>query len=259
MIEFTQRKFLSLSFEQQHKKCAEFIRQLYELAGTGADQDEWDAYNQLLTWMNIETNPQEEMSPKEMADRYHWHLQQAKMSKREHHLLPQVRKGDRQEAAQPWEIGIYLDHIRSAHNVGSILRTVEALRLGSIYFSEQTPFIDHKQVQDTSMGAYAWVNCAQEQDLAQLKRPLIVLETSPDAISLYDFIFPETFTLAVGNEEYGCSDAILEAADYLVEIPIRGHKNSLNVANAFAIVAGEISRQKRINFVEEIDAKKDDT
>jgi tRNA G18 (ribose-2'-O)-methylase SpoU len=39
-------------------------------------------------------------------------------------------------------------------------------------------------------------------------------------------------------------------ADYLVEIPLRGRKNSLNVANAYAIAAGEISRQKSLTHRE---------
>jgi tRNA G18 (ribose-2'-O)-methylase SpoU len=160
--------------------------------------------------------------------------------------LPKVRQGDRSTGEEIWPIAIYLDHLRSAHNVGSIIRTVEALALGSLYFSPKTPFITHKQVQDTAMGSIQWTSCYQEMDLSKLPRPIIVLETCQEALSLYDFIFPSSFTLVVGNEEYGCSDETLKSADFLVEIPLRGHKNSLNVANAFAMVAGEICRQKRL-------------
>lgn len=70
------------------------------------------------------------------------------------------------------------------------------------------------------------------------------METAAEAIPITDFEFPETFTLVIGNEEYGCSDAILAQADYVIKIPLRGRKNSLNVANAFAIAAAEISRQR---------------
>jgi tRNA G18 (ribose-2'-O)-methylase SpoU len=184
------------------------------------------------------------LSAQKIADEYHAHLQQARLSKREHHLLPRVRKGDRIHGEEAWPIAIYLDHIRSAHNVGSIIRTVEALSLGSIYFSPQTPFITNKQVQDTAMGTITWLKCYQGIALNTLPRPILVLETGEEAISLYDMIFPSSFTLVVGNEEYGCSNEALELADELVEIPLRGHKNSLNVANAFAIAAGEIQRQK---------------
>jgi tRNA G18 (ribose-2'-O)-methylase SpoU len=138
---------------------------------------------------------------------------------------------------------VYLERLRSAHNVGSILRTVEGLGLGTVYFAEGTPFIDHHQVKSCSMESYNWVNCFKIHSLSELPRPLILLETGDDATGVHEFQFPDTFTLAVGNEETGCSDSLLAAADCIVQIPMRGRKNSLNVANAFALTAGEIVRQ----------------
>lgn len=245
MYDFSEKKFLMLPFERQHKKLAELLRFAYEQLNKKEISEEIRVYNQLCTWINAK--PLESLSFKNIADRYHWHLQTANQSLKEHRLLPAIRKGDRQEGSVPWEIDIYLDHLRSAHNVGSILRTTEALALGSVYFSTDTPFIDHKQVQDASMGTYQWLNCYQGPCFKTLKRPLIAIETSDEALCLYDFLFPEAFTLVMGNEEYGCSDQVLAEADILIEIPLRGRKNSLNVANAFAMVAGEIQRQKREN------------
>lgn len=248
MYDFTKKKFLTFPIERQHKKCAELLHCLYsKLINQEEMEEERLIYQQLQDWMNEPMIPS--FSIQHIANRFHEHLQQAAISKKEHHLLPRVRKGDRQEGEKPWPIAIYLDHIRSAHNVGSIIRTVESLSLGSLYFSPQTPFITHKQVQDTAMGAIQWTDCIQGKELASLPRPIIALETSADALSLYDMIFPSSFTLVVGNEEYGCSDDTLKQADCLVEIPLRGHKNSLNVANAFAMAAGEISRQKRLLHV----------
>lgn len=246
MYDFTKRKFLALRHERQHRKCAELLHDLYaKLIHHQRIDLEWAYYQEFLLWMS--EVPPSDLSIQGVADRYHIHLQKAGLAKKEHHLLPQVRKGDRQEAEEPWPIAIYLDHIRSAHNVGSIIRTTEALSFGNIYFSSQTPFITHKQVQDTAMGANEWVNCFQGVELASLPKPIIVMETSPEALSIYDFDFPTTFTLVVGNEEYGCSDNALKLADTIVEIPLRGRKNSLNVANAFAIAAGEISRQRKLD------------
>ena len=95
------------------------------------------------------------------------------------------------------------------------------------------------------MGSHLFVHAHKNADLNTLKRPIIALETCDKALSLYDFLFPTSFTLVVGNEEYGCSDESLILADFIVEIPLRGHKNSLNVANALAIAANEIVRQQR--------------
>ncbi|MBA3722601.1 MAG: TrmH family RNA methyltransferase [Parachlamydiaceae bacterium] len=254
-FDFTKRKFSALPIGQKHKKCAEFLSFIFNQSDEKERKAILDAYKDLLLWMNDDTIING--SIKQIADRYHWHLQQANICKKEHHFLPQVRTGDRLVAEELWPIDIYLDHIRSAHNVGSILRTVEAFSLGTIYFSEQTPYIDHKQVQDTSMGAFEWVLCKRGTALKELAKPIIALETTQEAIPLHKFIFPEAFTLVVGNEEYGCSEESLKMADYIVEIPLRGRKNSLNVANAFSIVAGEICRQKNLTIVEEINEKKD--
>lgn len=243
MFDFTKRKFITLSREKQHKKCAELLRGVYlkEISQESCEAEK-ELYEQLLEWMEIAATPLPSIQI--IADLYHHHLRKASLSKKEHHLLPQVRKGDRFKREEPWSIAVYLDHLRSAHNVGSIIRTAEALSFGSLYFSPQTPFITHKQVQDTAMGADRWVSCSQGIPLSSLPRPIIALETSPQACSLYEMVFPSSFTLVVGNEEYGCSEEVLQNADFLVEIPLRGRKNSLNVANAFALAAGEIARRK---------------
>jgi tRNA G18 (ribose-2'-O)-methylase SpoU len=212
---------------------------------------EWTSYQQLLSWMNeqsLDSSRTDAPSFKDIAHRLHWHENQAKIYRREHRLLPPIRKGDRENAQETWPITVYLDHLRSAHNVGSIIRTIEAFSLGQVVFSEGTPFITHAQVQQTAMGTEKWVECKQGINLHQLPRPFIILETSEEAISLFDFIFPSYFTLVIGNEEFGCSDEALAVADRLIEIPLRGRKNSLNVANAFAIVAAEVNRQRLMDF-----------
>ncbi len=181
---------------------------------------------------------------KGLADRYHWHLSEAGRCLKEHNLLPPIRKGDREPKSDFLPIAIYLDNIRSAYNVGSILRTVEALRIGAVYFSEKTPFIDNEKVQRTAMGAAELVLAFRAVALLSLPRPLIALETSEDAEPVSEFLFPERFTLILGNEEYGVSEEALRAADHLIEIPMLGAKNSLNVACAFAIAAGAIRSTK---------------
>lgn len=238
MHDFIKRRFLEFSLTQQHKKCAEILYTLF----SDPSSNTFEIYNQIATWMNLE--PLENLSKEMISNRYHFHLKSAHITKKEHHLLPSIKKGDKEQACEAYPISIYLDNLRSAHNVGSIIRTVEAFRLGTILFSEKTPFIDHDQVKKTSMGSFEWVNCHKLNNFDSLPHPIIALETSENAISLYDFIFPEVFTLIVGNEEYGCSEHTLQIADYVLEIPLRGRKNSLNVANAFAIVASEIIRQK---------------
>src|SRR5690606_621236 len=146
---------------QRHKKCAELLRKCYEEKST-----DFAYYATLLEWMHF--LPYEHTDFQSLADRYHWHLQQAGLSLKEHNLLPSLRTGDRTAKLDFPNIAIYLDHVRSAYNVGSILRTAEALRIGKVYFSEKTPFIDNEKVQRTAMGAAEIVPCFQNVPLSDL-------------------------------------------------------------------------------------------
>ena len=239
---FTKRKFLQLDGKQRHKKCAELLRRLYESLHKNEPfpEEQFAYYNALLSWMKL--LPCEPFDLKRLADRYHWHLSEAGLALKEHHLLPAIRTGDRIAKREFPKVAIYLDGIRSAYNVGSILRTTEALRIGSVHFSPRTPFLDNEKVQRTAMGAAEIVPCFQSTPISELPRPLIALDTCDEAISVADFLFPPVFTLILGNEEYGISDELLKEADYLLQIPLYGAKNSLNVACAFSIAAAEIVR-----------------
>lgn len=240
-MKFAKRKFLGLELRQRHKKCSELLRSFYEKWEI-LDEEALSYYNDLLEWMKLGPFQIEDL--KVLADRYHWHLKEAGLFLKEHNLLPSIRTGDRIPKCGFPSISIYLDSIRSAYNVGSILRTCEALRIGSVHFSGKTPFIDNEKVQRTAMGAAEIVPCYKDSQLSELPRPIIALDTSDEAIGLNSFLFPESFTLILGNEEYGISNEALCHADYLVDIPLFGAKNSLNVACAFAIAASEIRKQK---------------
>lgn len=248
MFDFTKRKFLSLPIERQHKKCAELIRFLYEQKVEKKEREKLlGVYQTLQDWMDGNLLVLDDS--KSLVNQFHLHLKKAKMSLKEWNLLPVITHQDRDVVLEePGSIAIYLDSIRSAFNVGSIIRTVEAFSLGSLYFSPETPCVEHSQVQKTAMGTSKWVTCFKDIPLTDLPKPIIALETSPCAISIYDFVFPEVFSLVLGNEEYGCSEATLKQADFLLQIPLCGRKNSLNVANAFAIAAGEIRRQKKLRI-----------
>lgn len=233
-LPWTEKKFLSLPLEQQHKKASELLRHIHQ----GSEESK-DVYNQLCRWLSIPCI--DTFSIKLMSDRFHFHLHQANICWQEHNLLI-VRSQDRISLAPPLSVSIYLDNLRSAFNVGNILRSVEAFRLGKVFFSSSTPFIDNPKVQKTSMGTFDKISCSKLKSLDQLPRPFIALETADFADSIHDFAFPETFTLLLGNEEYGLSDTILKEVDFFVQIPLVGSKNSLNVASAFAIAAASIRK-----------------
>ncbi len=236
----TEGEFLRLSERFRHKKAARFLRIFHDVR----DPRHLSLYRRIENWLQL--IPLEETDFRALSDRYHFHLAKAGISWKEHNLLaPSFHQSDQSSSVSYLPIAIYLDNLRSAFNVGSILRTTEALRLGKVYFVKNTPFIDNLKVQKTSMETFNKVPCDRDMKLSELPRPLIALETDPYAPSVFDFTFPKSFTLMLGNEEYGLSKEALSLRDATVKIPLYGFKNSLNVASAFAIAAGVISHQHR--------------
>lgn len=237
---FTKRKFLSFPLVQQHKKRAELLKELYLTLSPPL----LTHYNEIQEWLKEKPLS---LNREAISDRYHTHLKKANFHFLEHDLLPYIAEGDHDTPLKPLRtVTTYLDHLRSAHNVGSILRTAEAFQLGPVVFSPMTPFTDHPQVQKTSMGASTQVTAQQTETLASLPKPLIAIETAKQAIPYRSFLFPKTCTIILGNEEYGCSEHSLKSADTIISIPLRGRKNSLNVANAYAIIAAEITHQHNL-------------
>jgi tRNA G18 (ribose-2'-O)-methylase SpoU len=240
---FQKKKFITLPSRSQHKKCSELLRHYLDEIDPEEKRRLEMHYQELVSWMQQDLALPS--SKKELADRYHWHLALANMQHKEHNLLPVIEKGDRLDADPFLHIDIYLDGLRSLHNIGSIVRTTEALRLGNILLSKSMQPIEQQSLAKCAMGTEAWVELGVARSIEELKQPLIALETTKDALPYYEFLYPNSFTLALGNEEYGLSDEVLQKADAFIKIPLYGRKNSLNVANAFAIVASEIVKQKR--------------
>lgn len=246
---FTKNKFLHLPYDMQHKKLSELLRNLYLLLIQKAPDmkevlERVERYEELSLWIDNKIDfTLDKKNISKIADLYHFHLKNAKMSLKEHNLLPSIRTGDRKFSKKPFlENFIYLDNVRSAYNVGNIIRTTEALRIGSIYFAKNTPFTDNKKVIKTSMGTSSVVPCYKDIPLIDLPSPRIAIDTASQAESIFDFIFPKSCTIILGNEEYGISEESLKLSDYIVEIPMFGIKNSINVAAAYAIVASEIAK-----------------
>jgi tRNA G18 (ribose-2'-O)-methylase SpoU len=232
---FTFKKFNSLSLRCRHKNAGEHLRILYEKSLPFDDH-----YRQMESWLMLPSIS----TIDEISDRFHLHMREAAVELQEHNLL--IKRFDTLSEAPYGPIHIYLEDLRSAFNIGNILRTTEALRLGTIIFSENTPNQDHPKVIKTSMGIASHVPCKQGK-IDACPRPLIALETMENAPSIFDFEFPETFTLLLGNEERGLKESTLQSADHIVQIPLVGSKNSLNVAAAFAIAAVNIKNALRVH------------
>jgi tRNA (guanosine-2'-O-)-methyltransferase len=73
---------------------------------------------------------------------------------------------------------------------------------------------------------------------------VIAVELARDAVALHDAPLGGDVCLALGNEDHGCSLALLAVADTVAYIPQPGRVGSLNVAAAGAIALAETRRRE---------------
>eukprot|EP00592_Proboscia_alata_P001263 CAMPEP_0194372682 /NCGR_PEP_ID=MMETSP0174-20130528/21077_1 /TAXON_ID=216777 /ORGANISM="Proboscia alata, Strain PI-D3" /LENGTH=333 /DNA_ID=CAMNT_0039151345 /DNA_START=31 /DNA_END=1029 /DNA_ORIENTATION=- len=138
---------------------------------------------------------------------------------------------------------IVLDNVRSALNVGSIFRTSDACALAMVITTGITPHPNGPgatKLAKSALGAQ-YVLPHQHFDttqqaidfLIQSNYHLVGLETTKLSRDLYnsqEVLFPPKTALILGNEVTGVDTQILQQMDSLVEIPMYGSKNSLNIA-----------------------------
>lgn len=147
--------------------------------------------------------------------------------------------------AQKGVFAVLLDNIRSAWNVGSILRSADGLGFTHAYLCGITPTPENEAVTKTSLGAEDSVPWSYHKDAVKLVKGLKTegwkvygLEQHARAIPLEsDGIAPALKILIVGNEVTGVDPELLELCDKIFYIPMRGEKKSFNVAIAFGIAA----------------------
>jgi tRNA G18 (ribose-2'-O)-methylase SpoU len=146
---------------------------------------------------------------------------------------------------------VILDNLRSAFNVGSIFRTADACGVERIYLCGITARPPNQKLDKTALGATEFVpweyRSSTHNALEQLSNdgvPVLCVEISPSSKSLWKVHFPERVGIVFGHEVYGVSEDILAMADGVIQLPMLGIKNTLNVATACGVVLFEALRQR---------------
>lgn len=161
------------------------------------------------------------------------------------------------------DIIVIAHNIRSTHNVGAILRTCDGLGAHSVLFSGYTPYpkqpkdtrLPHladkitRDIHKTALGAEKSVEnrCVNDvaDELQSLKAAgyrIVGLEQAEDSVLLTDYRPHEKTVLLLGEERYGLTPDLLNICDDIVEIPMRGDKESFNVSVATGIALYHLSQ-----------------
>ncbi len=151
------------------------------------------------------------------------------------------------------KILLIVDNIRSAHNVGALLRTADGIGVNDVVLCGITPYPAmeddtrlphiakkvHHRIQKTSLGAeqsQPWKYSPQTtqaiHEASTEGYAVVALEQNQNSIPLTKYACNEKIAIVIGNEVDGVSPEVLEACDSIIEIPMLGKKESFNVVEA---------------------------
>jgi 23S rRNA (guanosine2251-2'-O)-methyltransferase len=152
---------------------------------------------------------------------------------------------------------VVADGIVDPQNLGSILRTAEAMGVQGVVIPQRRAVGITSTVLKVAAGALEHIPVARvvnlSRALGQLKEAgFWIYGTTADAeqaIYTVDFTDRRPVVLAIGSEGDGLSLLTQKGCDHLVSIPLTGKTPSLNAANAAAMCLYEISRQRLSNML----------
>jgi tRNA G18 (ribose-2'-O)-methylase SpoU len=158
------------------------------------------------------------------------------------------------------EIIVVVHNIRSTHNVGSIFRTCEGFGVKKIILSGYSPYpltqndtrLPHlrdkltAQIHKTALGAESLVSFEYQPqlDINKLRDEgytIVGLEQDPRSININEYDVPSKIALLIGEEVNGIDKGTRILCDDIIEIPMKGKKESFNVSVATGIALYQLS------------------
>ena len=148
-------------------------------------------------------------------------------------------------------IYLVLDHLQDVQNLGTLLRTAEAMAVTAVLLPDRRAAAITPAVVNASAGAVEHLRVALTGNLVQALDRLkgvgvwvAGLDACPEAIPLGRADLAGPLALVVGAEGTGLARLVRERCDWLLEIPMYGQVESLNaaVAGSMALVAARQAR-----------------
>lgn len=142
------------------------------------------------------------------------------------------------------------DSVRSAHNIGAMIRNAECFGVEKIILTGLSPTPENPQVKKTTMGSDEvtdWEYCKSAVELVRLLKKdghtIWSIETAQNSCSIHSIeSIPKNLVLIFGHEQFGVSNELIQLSDKIVSIELYGQKNSLNVAISQAIVLDRVTQ-----------------
>ncbi len=144
---------------------------------------------------------------------------------------------------------VFLHNLQDPGNLGTVIRTADAVGLDGVFLSECCDLYNPKTVRST-MGSLFRVTISETEFeeafplFGQRGVPTFAAVVDGDAVSLTDCVFSQGGAVLIGNEGNGLPKEISEMCDEKITIKMRGNVNSLNAAMAAGIIMWELTRTK---------------
>ena len=169
----------------------------------------------------------------------------------------QLRPTDVKRLNRSWRratharLALLLDSVTQPFNVGAIVRSAAVFGVEQVWLCGNSARPDHPSVGKTALGTQRLITwelepspvAAAKAASAQGLR-VVAIELTGGAVPLHEAPLAGDGCLAVGNEDHGCSPALLAVADAVGYIPQVGRVGALNVAVATAIALAEARRRE---------------
>ncbi|MDQ2086435.1 23S rRNA (guanosine(2251)-2'-O)-methyltransferase RlmB [Herbivorax sp. ANBcel31] len=147
---------------------------------------------------------------------------------------------------------VILDGIEDSYNLGSILRTANAVGVHGVIIPKRRAVGLNAAVSKASAGAIEYVpvarvtNIAQTMEYLKKKNIWIVGTDLSGEKAFYQNDLKGPVALVLGSEGEGMGKLISQKCDFVVNIPMKGQISSLNVAVAGAVIMYEIVKQRNL-------------
>ena len=143
---------------------------------------------------------------------------------------------------------VILDHLEDPHNLGAIVRTVEASGIDGIILPINRSVSVNETVMKTSVGALYNTKICQVSNLNNTikylkKNGFWIYGADMNGDNYSNISFPPKTCLIIGNEGNGLARIVRESCDYIISIPMYGKVNSLNASVAAGILIYEMVKK----------------
>ncbi len=145
-------------------------------------------------------------------------------------------------------IRVVLDRVTQAYNIGAIFRLCDAMLAEKLVIAGAEVDLRKRALVQSARGTQNWTPWAAEPSaldaVVSAKAEgyqIVAVELASNSVRPEDFTPKFPVCLVLGGEFDGVSQGVLDQADAVIQIPMRGMCNSINVSTAAAIVLHELS------------------